>query len=48
MTSQDSLFLVYDVVAYGYSEVNMADVSLADIGWKLLEFKARSKRSGLA
>ncbi|XP_062405738.1 phosphorylase b kinase regulatory subunit beta isoform X2 [Sardina pilchardus] len=24
----------------------MADVSLADIGWKLLEFKARSKRSG--
>ncbi|XP_076143594.1 phosphorylase b kinase regulatory subunit beta isoform X1 [Alosa pseudoharengus] len=24
----------------------MADVSLADIGWKLLELKARSKRSG--
>ena len=25
--------------------VNMA--SLADVGWKLLEFKSRSKRSGL-
>lgn len=47
MTSRDTLFLVCDIIEKSYSEVNMAEFSLADIGRKLLEFKVRSKRSGL-